>query len=280
MSGTDPAAQAFHHWSIAAPAWEQHRQRLFEAARPVSERLVEQVDPRPGQTVLELTGGPGETGFLAAPLLEPGGTLISSDFVPAMVDVARRGASARGLGNVEARVIDAIDIDLPDGSVDGVLSRFGLMLIPDQASAFGEIRRVLRPGCRCAYACWGPPDRNPWLFLLVLALLQHGYAPPGDPMAPGWVFSLSTYERNRELVAGAGFDLVAIEELSGVMSFVDVDEYWSINTAAAGPLAELVAGLTPDERRAVRATLDELVAPFNHDGGLALPWVSVVVTAA
>lgn len=272
--------ESFRHWSVVAPAWEAYRDRLFENVRSVSERLVEEIEPQPGQTVLELTAGPGETGFLAAHRLGPDGRLISSDFVPAMVEAAQRGATQRGLDNVECRVLDAQQIDLPDGSVDAVLSRFGLMLVPEQERAMGEIRRVLRPGGRCAYATWGPPDRNPWIFQIVMALLQNGHAPPGDPFAPGGVFSLATPERNHELAEGAGFANVTVEELTGVMRFESPDDYWTFNTSVAGPVAELVASLSDEQLGAIRATLDPSLAPFERDGGLVMPWVSVVTSVA
>ena len=150
MSQLDPSEASRRHWDAVAPAWEAYRDRLFESVRSVSEWLVDEVDPQPGQTVLELTAGPGETGFLIAPRLGPTGRLISSDFVPAMVEAAQRGATERGLANVECRVLDAQQIDLPDSSVDRVLSRFGLMLVPEQERALAEIRRVLRPEGRCA----------------------------------------------------------------------------------------------------------------------------------
>ena len=122
MSATDPTADTLRHWSAVASAWDKYRNRLFEDVRSVSEWIVEQVDPQPGQTVLELTAGPGETGFLAAGRLGSTGRLISSDFVPAMVEAARRGADERGFDNVECRVLDAQQIDLPDSSVEGVVA--------------------------------------------------------------------------------------------------------------------------------------------------------------
>jgi SAM-dependent methyltransferase len=277
---TDPSQESLRQWSAVAPAWESYRDRLFEHTRPVSVWLVSQVDPQPGQTVLELTAGPGETGFLAAERLGPNGRLISSDFVPAMVEAAQRGATRRGLHNVECRVLDAQHIDLPDASVDGVLSRFGLMLVPEQEQAMREIRRVLRPDGRCAFATWGPPDRNPWIFQIVLALMENGYAPPGDPFAPGGVFSLATPERSRALAEGGGFTTVVAQELTGVMRFTSPDEYWTYTTALAGPLAQLLASLGDDRIRAIRATLDPSLAPFERDGRLELPWLSVVTSAA
>ena len=60
-------------WEALAPRWERGRELLWRGTRPVSEWLVERLDPRPGQTVLDLAAGTGDTGFLAAPRLEPGG---------------------------------------------------------------------------------------------------------------------------------------------------------------------------------------------------------------
>lgn len=280
MTEREQAHESLRAWSTVAPAWEASRQRLFENLRSVSEWLIDHVDPEAGQTILELTAGPGETGFLAASRLGPSGRLISSDFVPAMVEAARRGAAERGLDNVECRVIDATDIDLPDGSVDGVLSRFGLMLIPAQDQAMHEIRRVLRPGGRCAYATWGPPERNPWIFQMVAALLQNGWTPPGDPAAPGGVFSLATGDSNRELAAGAGFADVSVEELEGVMRFEGPDDYWTMSTSVSGPVAEFVTSLSQGQVDAIRGTLDPSLAPFEVDGGLELPWLSVATSVA
>ncbi|BBY44454.1 class I SAM-dependent methyltransferase [Mycolicibacterium celeriflavum] len=280
MPEVDPARDALRHWSAVAGAWDAYRDRVFESVRPVSNWLIDHVDPQPGQTLLELTAGPGETGFLAVPRLGPAGRLISSDFVPAMVEAAQRGAAARGLDNVDCRVIDATQIDLPDDSVDGVLSRFGLMLIPQQEQAMREIRRVLRPGGRCAFATWGPPDRNPWIMAIVMALLQNGHAPPGDAFAPGGMLSLSTSERTSALAASGGFTEVTVDELTGIMRFENPDDYWAYNTSLAGPIAEVVGSLTGDQVRALRDALEPALAGFERDGGLELPWQVVVTGAA
>lgn len=279
MSETNSAEEALRHWSAVAAAWDKYRDRLFSDVRSVSEWLVEQVNPQPGQTVLELAAGPGETGFLAAARLGGSGLLISSDFAPEMVAVAHRGASDRGLDNVECRVIDAQKIDLPDGSVDGVLSRFGLMLMPEQERAVAEVRRVLRQGGRFTYATWGPPERNPWIFQIVVALLQNSVAPPGDAFAPGGLFSLSTLERNHALASGAGFSDVTVEEITGTLRFDSVDEYWAHVTEVAGPVAEVVGSLGSEQIGAIRSTLEASLVPYERDGALELPWTAVATRA-
>jgi len=279
MAEPDPVEESRQQWSAVAGAWEANRRRLFELVLPVSEWLVDRSGAREGATLLELTAGPGETGFLAAGRLGQGGRLISSDFVPEMVEAARRGGAERGLGNVEYRILDAHAIDLPDDSVDGVLSRFGVMLLPDPARAMAEVRRVLRPGGSFAFATWGPPERNPWLFQVAMALLGSGHQLPGDPFATGGVFSLSTPESTRELARSAGFAEVKVEELSGTMRYPDVEDYWTFNTSVAGPVAALVGTLDEAQLREVRSSLETSLQPFRDGDGLELDW-STVVTAA
>jgi ubiquinone/menaquinone biosynthesis C-methylase UbiE len=277
QSGGGPGASEIG--DAVAAAWERHREQLFEDQRAVSEWLVDQVDPRPGQTILELAAGPGETGFLAAERVGPEGRLISTDVSPRMIEAARRGAEARGLSSVDFRVMDAQQLDLPDASVDGVLSRFGVMLMPEPERAMHEARRVLRDGGRLAYAVWGQPDRNQWLTTFVGAIAQSGHAPPGDPFGPSGPFSLAAAKTNRELLAAAGFSKVHVEEIESAFRFDDFDGYWNLQREVAGPVAVLLASLAPDEVDDIRTALEPAVEPFQSNGGLAMPSLAVVVSA-
>lgn len=273
--------EARRQWSDSlAAAWERHRTYLFESQRRVSDWLVDRLDPQPGQTILELAAGPGETGFLVADRLGPEGKLISTDLGSGMVDAARRGAEARRLTNVEFRVMDAQQIDLPDASVDGVICRFGLMLIPEPDRAIVEVRRVLRPGGRLAYGVWGPPDRNPWMTLLAMAVMQHGHEPPGDPFGPGGPFSLADQDRNRALLAGAGFTDVRAEEIPATFVFDSFDHYWTVQSEAAGPLALLISSLPADSAHAIRETVEPMLAPFQSGSSYEIPSLAVALSAA
>jgi ubiquinone/menaquinone biosynthesis C-methylase UbiE len=266
-------------WDGLAPAWERNRTLVFEGFRAVSEWLVEHVSPQPGQTILEVAAGPGDTGFLAAERLGENGRLISTDIAPGMVEAARSGAAARGLGTVECRVMDAQALDLDDASVDGVLCRLGFMLVPDPAAALREARRVLRAGGRLAYAVIGSPPSNQWMGLMMMALVQRGHAPVGDPFGPGGPFSLSDHDRNRALLADAGFDNVEVTELTGAMPFASPGAYWDLQTQCGGPIPAIVAGLPADEVAEVRATVEGMVEQYATSGGYAVPSSLVVVVA-
>jgi ubiquinone/menaquinone biosynthesis C-methylase UbiE len=266
-------------WDGVAPAWERHRRLMFEQFRPVSEWLVERVSPQPGQTILEVTAGPGDTGFLAAERLGHDGRLISTDLAPGMVEAIRRGAAERGLVNVECRVMDAQRLDLSDASVDGVLSRLGFMLVPDPAGAFSEVRRVLRNGGRFAYAVIGSPSGNDWLSLMARVFAQRGHAPVGDPFGPGGPFSLSDHDRNRALLAEAGFEHVDVTELAGTMTFESPSAYWDRQSQVGGPFAALIAALPADEVAEIRATVEAALEQYATSDGYTLPH-SLVVAAA
>jgi SAM-dependent methyltransferase len=131
-------------WDRVSSGWSDERGLLGTALGPVGDRLVERLDPELGQTVLELAAGIGHVGFKVAERLGASGRLISTDFAPAMVARARAFGEELGLDNVEYRVFDAERMDLGDSSVDGVLCRFGYMLMADPAAALAETRRVLR----------------------------------------------------------------------------------------------------------------------------------------
>src|SRR5437588_10984532 len=96
MSASDPDAQRaemLERWERAASGWEKRADRVRELGMPVSTWMIERLELQPGQRVLELAAGPGDTGFLAAELIEPGGVLVCSDAAEAMLNIARARAS-------------------------------------------------------------------------------------------------------------------------------------------------------------------------------------------
>jgi SAM-dependent methyltransferase len=150
MSGQHEEArqQSRESWGAVARGWYAQREELWKASRPVSEWMVRRLDPKPGDTVLELAAGLADTGLMAARLVGESGCVIVTDFTPEMVAAARRRAEELGVQNAEFRVLDAERMDLETDSVDGVLCRWAFMLMIDPPAALAETRRVLRPGGR------------------------------------------------------------------------------------------------------------------------------------
>jgi len=262
-----------------APGWERHRARIEEAVTPVRDLMLTELAPRPGDTVLELAAGAGDTGFEAAAIVGETGRLISTDFSSAMVEVARRRGTALGLGNVDYRVMDAEHIELEADSVDGVLCRFGYMLMPDPAVALAETRRVLRAGRRLTLSVWGAPEGNPWVTILARMLVERGHVPPPTPGDPD-AFCMASQDRTRALLEGAGFATVRMVEVPVRFVYRDVDDFMTVATDTAGPLAMVIRGLSESERQAITRQLGKAFAGFAADGGYRLPGLSLNAVAS
>jgi SAM-dependent methyltransferase len=271
--------QSLETWGQMAPGWEDRREWMLGITGRVNDWLVEKADPQAGRTFLEIAAGPGDLGFQVAERVGPEGQVISTDFAPEMVDLARRIGESRGLTNVEYRVLDAESMDLAEDSVDGVVCRWGYMLMADPAVALKETRRVLRDGGPLAFAVWATPERNPWAAVPGMTLVQRGHMPPPEPGAPG-IFAMGEPGRIRELVTGAGFGEPELEEIAFDFRYADFDDLWDALVRLAGPLARAVKALTEEERQATRSAIMQNVAPYrNEDGSYSAPAVTWGVLA-
>jgi len=266
-------------WRTVAAGWERQREAMWATTRPVSERLVELLAPEPGDTVLELAGGSGDTGLLAAERIGSPGQLIESDFVGEIVDSARRRAAEVGAENVDFRILDAESLDLSDASVDGVLCRWGYMLASDMAAAFAETARVLRPGGRVAFAVWGTPDENPWASSVGQVLVAHGLVPPPEPDAPG-PFRLGDRGRVQALVEGAGLELVSNEDFTITFRHKSFDEFWETTQDVSRALQSALESAGAAQVATVRTELADRLSPFTDASGeLDISGVTQVVLA-
>jgi SAM-dependent methyltransferase len=272
--------ESLEFWERAATGWGRRADRIRDWGMPVSEALLQALTLAPGQRVLELAAGPGDTGFLAAELVGPGGTVLSSDGAEAMVELAQSRAKAAGIENIEFRRLELEWIDLPTASVDAALCRWGIMLIADREAAAREIRRVVAPGGRAALAVWDVPDRNPWATIPAGAMIELGHAERPDPDAPG-MFRLAPAPRLQELLESAGFVEVSVEPVALERRFATVDEYIAETLDLSGMMREALQDLGEDERNAVTEKIRSLAEPFTAaDGSLRLTGSSLVASAA
>ena len=266
-------------WEAVAGGWEAHRDAFQRVAEPVSQWMIEAIAPQPGQTILELAAGVGETGFRAAELVRPGGKVITTDGSEAMVEAARRRAEELGLDNVELRPMDAEWIDLETASIDAVLCRWGYMLVADPETALRETRRVLRSGGRVALAAWDAPEHNPWSRSFGAELVERGLAPPPDPSGPG-MFSFAAEGRVEELLGGAGFTEIVVDTVDVVFPAGSFDDWWEYHLDVSPSLSDALGAATPEQRDEVYEGIESRLAPFRaEDGSYAIPGRALVATA-
>lgn len=278
MAAVDERRERLHAmWASVAGAWAEHADYVDVRGAAVAEAMLDVAAVRAGERVVELACGPGGVGLAAARRVGPGGEVVVSDVAREMTAIASARARALGLANVSARALDLERIDEPDGSYDVALCREGLMFAPDPARATREILRVLRSGGRVAVTVWGPPERNPWLGLVLDAVGAQTGAPVPPPGVPG-PFSLAGPGRVEGLLRDAGFADVAVGELPVPVRVASFDEWWARTTALAGPLARVLASLPDGAVEAVRTRLRGAVEPYEGPAGIEIPGLTLLAS--
>ncbi|MDP9373793.1 MAG: class I SAM-dependent methyltransferase [Chloroflexota bacterium] len=126
--------------------------RIGNTVLLAAELLCEAVDLRGGQRVLDVAAGSGNAALAAARRFADA---TATDYVPALLDEARKRAAAEGL-SLAFREADAEHLPFPEASFDVVLSTFGAMFAPDHERVARELARVCRPGGTIGMTNWTP----------------------------------------------------------------------------------------------------------------------------
>jgi SAM-dependent methyltransferase len=204
--------------------------------------------------------------------------VLAVDLVADMVAFAREKAAAAGLGNIEFRVLDGEQLDLPDATFDAATLRWGLMFMPAPVACLQRIHRALRPGARLALATWAAPDRNPWASVPMRVLARYIELPPPVPGQTG-IFAFADPDHLRRTIAAAGFEDIAIEGLDVLWAGAESGRaYFGQVIDMAGPLAVLYEKLPEEQKRAYAEDVArEAERQSVSRSGVALPgmtWIA------
>ncbi|HWD63577.1 MAG TPA: methyltransferase domain-containing protein [Solirubrobacteraceae bacterium] len=266
-------------WESASQGWGRQADHLRDEGMPVSIWMLEHAELQPGMRVLELAAGPGDTGFMAAELINPGGTLITSDGADGMLAVARERAHELGVTNVEFKQLELEWIDLPTADVDVVLCRWGMMLAVDPAAAVGECRRILKPGGRLTLAVWDGPEHNQAMTLPGAVLVALGLTDSSPAGGPG-PFALSEAGALDELLRDGGFVDPLVETVTIQRRYPSVRDWIGETVDLSMTFGRVWAQLDGDQRQAVLSEADRRARQFAQpDGSLMITGRSLVAVA-
>ena len=236
----------------------------------VGETLCEALDLRAGERVLDVAAGNGNATLAAA---RRWCDVVSTDYVPALLERGRTRASAEGLV-VQFEQADAENLPYPDASFDVVLSTFGVMFTPDQEKAAAELARVCRPGGRIGLANWTPAS-----FIGELFKLMGKYLPPAAGMKSPALWG--TEERLRELF-GSRLGSIEITRKNFVFRYRSAAHWLETFRTFYGPMHKAFGALDGARQDALAADLTALAGRFNRagDGALLVPseYLEVVIT--
>jgi ubiquinone/menaquinone biosynthesis C-methylase UbiE len=235
----------------------------------VGESLCEAVDLLAGETVVDVAAGNGNASLAASRRFA---VVTSTDYVPALLEQARRRADADGLP-IGFEVADAEALPFDRATFDVALSTFGVMFAPDQERAAAELMRVVRPHGRIGLANWTPEG-----FLGALFEVVASFVPP-----PAGVRSPMEWGSERRLAELFGPDVeMRAERKTYAFRFASAGHWVDFFRAYYGPVHRAFAVLDEPHQRAFHAALTTLLTRWDQGrrGALVVPaeYLEVVIT--
>lgn len=222
------------------------------------ELLCEAVDLRAGHKVLDVAAGSGNVALSAA---RRNCEAVGIDFVPGLIERARKRAEAEGLP-VRFEVADCEKIPFPDASFDRVISLYGSMFAPDQEAAASELVRVCRPGGKIGMGNWTPDG----FWGQTFALLGRYLPPPeGVRPPPEW----GTEKRLRELF-GALSGSVNIKKRCALFRYRNNQHWIEVFRAWFGPIIHVLDTIDEKSRTELLRELNDILGRFNRSGDESL----------
>ena len=280
MDAKGPNAEQIEYWNRqAGPKWVSANAQLDDMLEPFGRAARERAKLAPGERVLDVGCGVGQTTLELARQVGPSGSVLGVDISTPMLERAQERARAAGLRNVRFENADAQTHAFTPNSVDVVFSRFGVMFFVDPIAAFTNLARALRPGGRVSFVCWQAMLENAWMRESLTAVLKHVPPPaPADPHAPG-PFAFADAARVRGILERAGLRDVRHQPLTGNLSLgASLDEAAAF-AVEIGPASRLLKEAPEAKRAAAIAELRKALEAHATRDGVALGYAAWLVRA-
>lgn len=242
---------------------------------PWAADLLDAVEVKPGERVLDVGCGTGIVARHAARRVGVSGSVAGADINAAMLAVARELTDDLD-PPIEFHQAPADALPFPDGSFDAVLSQAVLQFVPEPAAALAELQRVLRPGGRLGLITHRPIEHQPGYRALAAVVTRHVGVEAGEVLRSP--YTLGDGERLRALVTGAGFAEVRVRIHVTEVRFPSTQELLRAETSSS-PLGDLIDRLDADVRAALLDDVAGALRPHTDDGGVIFPFETMWVTA-
>ena len=277
-NGDNQAEEVLREWRENASYWQKHSDAIRTMFQPITQALIDDAGIVAGQSILDVAGGSGEPSLTISKRVGPTGSVICTDVVAEMVNIAQSEARQKGLTNIEFRQCAADALPFENDSFDVVVCRLGAMFFPDPLAALREMLRVAQSPGVIALAVWGKSELNPFFSLSTDALeRQPGASAPADRDAPG-AFRFAEPGSLARILQQAG----AIEVRERLLEFQIVapftpKQFWEMRAETSGTLRAKLASLSQPQRDLVAQEVEKAAREFFSNNQMSLPAQVIIV---
>ncbi len=241
--------------------------------------------PQPGQRVLDVGCGFGDTTQRIAGLVGSEGEAVGVDAASRFIEDAIREAGEAGVANARFLVADVQESLPGEGHFDVAFSRFGTMFFANPVAALRNVRRALVPDGKLVMVVWRQRTDNDWLYR-AQTIVEGIVARPeeyDEPTCGPGPFSMANADTTSDVLIHAGFTDVALRRCDiPILIGGDLQEALELVMALgpAGEILRLAGDRAAHLHGQVEAALREGLAEFAVDGELRAPASTWIVTAS
>lgn len=278
MTTFDPAKYketTREQWQAAAKAWNDWGQLLRAWLGPATEIMLDMAKIGPGDRVLDIAAGAGDQTLQSASRVGPNGYVLATDISPRILEFAASNAHTAGHTNVETRVLDGENLDVPESSFDAVISRVGLIYFPDQQRALNRMRKALKPGGRVAAIVYSTAENNKFFSIPVSIIRRRADLPAPLQGQPG-PFSLGAPGVFEDQLAKAGFRDIETRRVAAPLKLTTAAECVRFEMESFGALHQMLAALDEIGRGAAWAEIEQKLREFEGPSGFEGPCEMIV----
>ncbi len=288
MPETQPLAasneETHEAWNgVLFDRWMRFRETVTVGLGAHGEAALALYPPKPGDQVLDIGCGLGDTTTTLAALVGPDGHATGIDVAARFIEQASAEAEAATAGNVEFIAGDVQAIEFAE-RFDYAFSRFGTMFFANPVAALRNVREALVPGGRFCMVVWRQKLDNDWLHRAELVVEDYVTRPEesDEPTCGPGPFSMAGADTTSDILRGAGFEQIALHRTDIEISIGDDLEQAVEFVTALGPAGEVIrlAGAEAERiRPQITAALREALAEFVTPEGVLAPASTWVVAA-
>jgi SAM-dependent methyltransferase len=285
MSSVAPDnAEATEAWS--GPLFEifvKYRELTTGGLGAHGEAAIAANPPRPGDRVLDVGCGFGDTTRRLADLVGAEGSALGVDVSAPFIETARQEAEDEGAVNVEFQLADVQTLQLPQ-EFDYAYSRMGIMFFANPVAALRNVRQALLPGGRFTAVVWRRKLDNEWVHRaeeVVEEYLDHPDESDEPTCGPG-PFSMANADTVSEQLKIAGFEEIGLQRCDLPMKVGnDLDQAVEFGMALgpAGEILRLWGDRVDEVRPEIAAKIRAAIADFEQPDGVWAPASTWIITA-